>query len=65
MGGLSNLQFITICMVVMICGGAVLGHEAFEEGKDMAYEAIALAYRQAELKEQKNQQEYLRSTECY
>ena len=50
--GLSNLQFITICMIVMICGAAVLGHESFKEGKDMAYDSIALAYREAEKDEE-------------
>ena len=53
MNGLSNIQFVTICIIVMICGGAVLGHEAFEDGKNMAYDSIALAYRDKEMQENK------------
>lgn len=50
MKGLSNLQFITMCIVVMVCGLAIVGHESFKDGKDMAYDSIALAYRNAEEK---------------
>ena len=51
MKGLSNLQFITMCVIVMACGIAIVGHESFKDGKDMAYDSIALAYRNAEEKE--------------
>ena len=51
MKGLSNLQFITICVIVMACGIAIVGHESFKDGKDMAYDSIALAYRNAAEKE--------------
>ena len=57
MKGLSNLQFITMCIVVMVCGLAIIGHESFKDGKDMAYNSIALAYRNAELKEAKEKGE--------
>ena len=57
MKGLSNLQFITMCIIVMVCGVAITGHESFKDGKDMAYDSIALAYRNAEIEEQKKQEE--------
>ncbi len=55
MKGLSNLQFVTICIVIMACGLAVLFHDYIEDGKDMAYDSIALLYQKAEQeKEEKN-----------
>lgn len=56
MKGLSNLQFITICVIVMACGIAIVGHESFKDGKDMAYDSIALAYRNAEEKAAKEEE---------
>ena len=35
--GLTNLQFITICIIVALSGLAILYHESFKEGKDTAY----------------------------
>lgn len=48
MKGLTNRQFITLSLIVMFCGLAVLGQDSFKTGKDMAYDNIALAYSQAE-----------------
>lgn len=55
--GLSNLQFITLCIIVMICGFAIVNHDSFEDGKNMAYDSIALAYRNAEAKEERENTE--------
>lgn len=55
MKGLSNLQFVTICIVIMVCGIAVLAHDYIEDGKDMAYDSIALLYQRSE--QEKNEKE--------
>ena len=50
--GLSNLQFVTICIIIMFCGLAVLFRDSIEDGKDMAYDSIALMYQKAEQEKQ-------------
>lgn len=53
--GLSNLQFVTICIIIMFCGIAVLGRDAVADGKDMAYDSIALLYQKAEQEKQEEE----------